>query len=199
MKREETELAEPKIDPKNSISATKANTTHISRQKSNKSDQDIVKITFDYGPQYKKVSRAKKLVVVWVTSLSVTKAIIENTFQPLESVSHMHHPFYFPKNPHETRALIELDNKFNLTSPAFVAKLDLKVRKIDIKAQKIDGSIFIIFKMASINFQVEDKLDKIQFCQETFVVANTTLEVIFEMLFFIFNNIDIQFALKELI
>ena len=38
---------------------------------------------------------------------------------------------------------------------------------------------------------MEDKLGRAQFFQKIFLVINTTLEVIFEMLFLIFSNVDI--------
>ena len=48
-------------------------------------------------------------------------------------------------------------------------------------------------------FQVIDKLGKAWFFQETFLLANISIKVILEMLFLIFNNIDVQFAKKDLI
>ena len=47
-------------------------------------------------------------------------------------------------------------------------------------------------------FQVIDKLGRARFFQETFLLADTTIEVVLGMPFFIFSNADIQFAKKEL-
>ena len=52
--------------------------------------------------------------------------------------------------------------------------------------------------MVIAGFQVEDKLGRIQFLQESFLLAEAGMEVVFRMLFLIFNNADIQFADKEL-
>ena len=55
----------------------------------------------------------------------------------------------------------------------------------------MDGSIFHTFWMVLINFHVENKLNKTWFFQKTFLVANTTSEVILGIFFFSFSNVDI--------
>ena len=47
-------------------------------------------------------------------------------------------------------------------------------------------------------FQVEDKLGRARFFQESFLLAETSMEVVLGMLFLTLNNADIQFAEKEL-
>ena len=49
------------------------------------------------------------------------------------------------------------------------------------------------------SFQVEDKLGKAWFFQETFLLANIDVEVVLGILFLTFSNADIQFMEKELI
>ena len=83
-------------------------------------------------------------------------------------------------------------------TPTYATKLGLKIRKIDIKAQKIDGSILETFGMVLADFQMEDKLGRAQFFQETFLLANISIEVIPDMLFLTLSNADIQFIEKEL-
>lgn len=84
-------------------------------------------------------------------------------------------------------------------TPAYAAKLCPKVQKINIRAQKIDSSTLDIFEIVLANFQVEERLGKTRFIQKTFLIVNTTLEVIFKILFLIFSNINIQFTQEELI
>ena len=48
-------------------------------------------------------------------------------------------------------------------------------------------------------FQVIDKLGRVRFFQEIFLLANTSMEVILGMLFLSFSNADIQFTEKKLI
>ena len=79
-------------------------------------------------------------------------------------------------------------------TPAYVAKLDLKVRETDIRAQKIDSSTLNTFGIVLANFQVENKLDRIWFFQKTILLANTTLEVILKIRFLTFSNVNVQFA-----
>lgn len=46
-------------------------------------------------------------------------------------------------------------------TPAYIAKLDLKIRLTNIKTQKIDNSILKTFEIVFANFQVKDKLEKV--------------------------------------
>ena len=48
------------------------------------------------------------------------------------------------------------------------------------------------------NLQIEDKIGKPRFFQETFLVTNTKFEIILEMLFFKFSNADVLFSKKTL-
>ena len=53
--------------------------------------------------------------------------------------------------------------------------------------------------MVLANFQVEDKLGRARFFQETFVLINISVEIILGMPFLNFNNADVKFVEKELI
>ena len=87
--------------------------------------------------------------------------------------------------------MIDLGNKVNAITPAYTAKLGLKARYTDTEAQKIDSSIFKIFEMVLASFQVEDKLRRTRFFQETFLLPDIRVEVILSMPFLIVNNADI--------
>ena len=52
--------------------------------------------------------------------------------------------------------------------------------------------------MAIASFSVEDKLGKARFFQETFLLANTSMEVVLGMPFLTLSNADIRFAAREL-
>ena len=73
------------------------------------------------------------------------------------------------------------------------------MRKTNIKAQKIDGSTLKIYDMIITGFQVQDKFGKVRFFQETFLVADTSVEVVFRMSFLTLSKIEIDFAEKKLI
>ena len=94
--------------------------------------------------------------------------------------------------------LINSSSKVNAMTPAYAKQLGFQVQKTDVEAQKIDGSSIRTFEMVIAGFEVEDRLGKVRFFQELFLLANTSMEVVLGMLFLIFSNADIQFTEKEL-
>lgn len=52
--------------------------------------------------------------------------------------------------------------------------------------------------MVITSFQVLDKLGGARFFQEIFVMADTTIEMVLEMLFLTISHVNIQFMEKEL-
>ena len=83
-------------------------------------------------------------------------------------------------------------------TPGYASKLGLKVRPTNVGAQKIDGSTLETFGMVLASFQVEDKLGRTRYFQETFLLADISVEVVLGMPFLTLSNADIQFAEKEL-
>lgn len=65
------------------------------------------------------------------------------------------------------------------------------------KTRKIDGLTFTILEVVIVSFHIEEKIKKACFFQETFLGANTCMEMILGMLFLIFSNIDVVFAEKK--
>ena len=78
----------------------------------------------------------------------------------LEQVPCIHYPLCFQKNIAGVRTLINLGSEVNAITPAYAAKLSVKIRKTDIGAQKIDGSTLNIFEIVLASFQVEDQLER---------------------------------------
>ena len=76
----------------------------------------------------------------------------------------------------------------------YALKLGLKVCFINVGAQKIDGSTLETFEIVLASFQVEDMLEKAQFFQKTFLLADLSIQVVLGMLFLILSNADIKFA-----
>lgn len=66
---------------------------------------------------------------------------------------------------------------------AYAAVLGLHICFIDVKAQKIDKSIFLTHNMVLANFLLKDKLERLRFFEKSFLVTNTVIEVVLEMLF----------------
>ena len=82
----------------------------------------------------------------------------------LDQVPCIHHPEQFWKNKGVTIwALIDLDSKINVMTPAYAKQLGLQVQKTDIEAQKIDGLLLRTFGMVIAGFQVENKLNRARF------------------------------------
>ena len=62
----------------------------------------------------------------------------------------------------------------------------------------IDGSTFKTFQIVLASFQVEEKLRRARFFQKTFLLADTSVEVVLGMPYLTLNNTDIHFIDKNL-
>ena len=142
-----------------------------------------------------KTSEAKKLVSVLATFLSVIETNKELT---LERMPCIYYQLRFRKDIAGVGALVDLGSEVNAMTPAYAAKLGLKVRKTNIGAQKIDSFTFETFGMVLADFQVENKLKRARFFRETFLLADISAEVVLSMPFLTFNNADVQFVKKKL-
>ena len=83
-------------------------------------------------------------------------------------------------------------------TPAYEVHLGLKVRVTNISAQKIDRSSLVTYSMVIALFQIVNKLGRPRFFQETFLLADISMEVVLGMSFLTLSNADVQFAKKEL-
>ena len=144
------------------------------------------------------MSRAKELVSISATSSSVTETSKEDD-KALQGVPYVHYPLRFWKDTADVRALIDSGSEVNAMTPAYTSKLGLQVRYTEIGAQKIDGSTLQTFGMVLANFQMEDKLGRTRFFQETYLLANISAEVVLGIPFLTLSNANVQFVEKELI
>lgn len=83
-------------------------------------------------------------------------------------------------------------------TPAYASTLGLRVRKTDIETKKIDESPLETFGMVIARFSLQDKLGRARFFQETFLLANTSMEVILGMPFLTLSGADFRFAESKL-
>ena len=88
-------------------------------------------------------------------------------------------------------ALIYSDSEINIMIPAYSAMLDLKIFSTAVRAQKIDRFLLKIFRIVIASFQIKDKLGRDWFFQETFLLANISMEMILRILFLTLGNEDI--------
>ena len=117
----------------------------------------------------------------------------------LDRVPCICYPVQFRKNKgKDVLALLDSGSEVNAMIPAYAAHLGLKVRVTDAGAQKIDGSLLATYNMVIAVFQVVDKLGRSRFFEETFLLADISMEVVLSMPFLTFSNADVQFAEKEL-
>ena len=104
---------------------------------------------------------------------------------------YIHYLLCFWKDIANIRALIDSGSKVNTIIPAYASNLNFKVYSTNVKAQKIDGFTLKTFGIVLASFQIENKLEKAWFFQETFLLANTSVEVVLGIPFFTFSNADI--------
>lgn len=76
-------------------------------------------------------------------------------------------------------------------TPAYTTNLGLKIWSTNIAVQKINGSTLEIFEMVLPSFQIENKLDKIGFFQKIFLLIATSINIVLEIFFLIFSNVNI--------
>ena len=99
----------------------------------------------------------------------------------------------------DIKALIDSGSKVNAMPPAYAIKLGLCTGKIDVGTQKIDRSYLDTFGMLIADCSVKDKLKRVWFFQETFLLANIGLEVVLGIFFLTLSKADIRFAEQKLI
>lgn len=124
------------------------------------------------------------------TSLLVTETSKEDSIS-LEQVSYIYYLLCFQKDIVSIKALINLDSKVNTITPPYALKLGLQVYYKNIGTQKIDGSTFKTFEIVLASFQIEDKIGRAWFFQETFLLANIGVEMVLDMFFLIFSNANV--------
>ncbi len=83
-------------------------------------------------------------------------------------------------------------------TPTYAAKLGLTTRKTSVGAQKIDGSPLETHGMTSARFALQDSLGRVQFFEETLLLAETNMEMVLGMPFLVLSNTDFQFGVEEL-
>lgn len=118
--------------------------------------------------------------------------------EALQRVPCIRYPVQFGRDQLEVQALLDSGSEVNAMTPTFASKLGLPTRRTNVGAQKIDGSALQTYGMATAGFSVHDKLGRVRFFEETFLLADTSMEVILGMLFLSLSNADVQFGVEEL-
>ncbi len=84
-------------------------------------------------------------------------------------------------------------------TPVYAAELGLTTRKTSVGAQKIDGSPLETYGMVLASFLLQDSLGRVRFFEETFLLADTSMEVVLGMPFLALSNANFQFSAEKLI
>lgn len=75
----------------------------------------------------------------------------------------------------------------------FLIKLDFHIRKTNIGGKKINSNKLKIFEKVITFFLQITKSKKYRFLEKTFLLTNISIDIAFEILFFILNNVEINF------
>ena len=139
-------------------------------------------------------------MTVSATSTPVTVAREEDDGENLGSnlarVPCIRYPINFGKK--SVLTLLDSGSEINAVHPAFAQELAVPIRLTDVRAQKIDGTTLETYRMVFAAFLVEDKVNRVRFFEETFLVANVSPEVVFGMLFLTLSGADVDFLGRKL-
>ena len=108
------------------------------------------------------------------------------------------YPITLRKKSVSMSALFDSGSKVNAIYPTFVWELGLPIRPTNIGVQKIDGIMLDIYGMVVIAFSVTDKANRVKFFEETFLVANVSLEIVLGILFLTLSGANINFLGQKL-
>lgn len=121
------------------------------------------------------------------------------TLTLLKYISYIDYLISFWKDPASLMsALIDSNSKVNTMQPAYAKKLDLNIRKTNMEAQKIDNTTLKIFEKVIAAFSIHNKARKVCFFEETFLLADISIDVALRIFFFILSNANIYFTNQEL-
>lgn len=81
---------------------------------------------------------------------------------------------------------------------SYLAKIGFVTQKINVNTQKINGSILLTYGIIIAKFLPQNKLKRLQFFEKTFLLVDTNIEAVFEILFCILNNVTIIFLSQKL-
>ncbi len=141
--------------------------------------------------------QAKKLAAVLATSTSVTASLEADASaqasKALQRVPCIWYPVRFQEGQ-LMRALIDSGSEVNAITPAYAVELGFTARKTSVGDQKIDGSPLETYGMASASFSLQNSLGRVRFFEETFLLADTSIEVVLGIPFLSLSNADVEFA-----
>ena len=128
------------------------------------------------------------------TSLGFDTFFINNLYNKIRILKYI---FYIQslvklqKDKKTIRVFINFGSEVKAISLVYIVKLDFRVYSIAVGVEKTDSFFFKIFDIVITSFQVFDKFSKIKFFKKMFLLANSNIKVVLEILFLIFSNANI--------
>ena len=122
----------------------------------------------------------------------------EGEYPNLTRIPCIRYPITFRKKSVPLLALFNSGSEVNAIYPTFARELGLSIRTTNIGAQKIDGTMLNTFRMVVVAFSMTNKANQVKFFEETFLVANSSLEIVLEMSFLTLSGADVNFSGREL-
>ena len=90
--------------------------------------------------------------------------------------------------------MLNSGSEINAMTPAYAGKLDLRPRPINVGAQKIDGLALETHGMTLARFSLQDSQERVRFFEETFLLADTSIEVVLGIPFLALSNANVEFV-----
>ena len=115
----------------------------------------------------------------------------------LECIPYINYLIQFKRDMTQVQTLIDSESEINSIYPTFTKELSLFIRLLDVRAQKIDGTMLDTYEIVIAALSVVDKANHAKFFKKTFLVANVSLEVVFEMFFLTLSGADVDFLDRE--
>ena len=84
-------------------------------------------------------------------------------------------------------------NEVNAIYSTLVKELGFPIKPSDIGAQKIDSTMLDTYRILVVAFLMTDKANQVKFFEETLLIANVSLEIVFGIFFLILSGADVDF------
>ena len=95
-------------------------------------------------------------------------------------------------------ALLDSGIEINTIHSSLARELELPIRPTNVEAQKIDGTMLDTFGIVVTAVSVTDKANRVKFFEKTFLVANVSPKIVFEISFLTLSIADIDFLGRKL-
>lgn len=93
---------------------------------------------------------------------------------------------------------MNLGNEINTITSTYTAKLSLTIQKTNVGTQKINSFTLVTYKIVIARLFVQNRLEKVQFFEKTFLLVETSMEVVLKIHFLTFSDVNIWFVDKQL-